>query len=100
MDTKRRTRSDQASAIEFLARESHFPVGDLEQLYVNEMARLTVGARIKGFLSIFAIRNVRKILLNRSVTKLAPVKPGGIPETGGTVATIPPASGTPTRLSR
>lgn len=81
-DTERRTRSDHDPAVEFLARESHFPVGDLEKLYVNEMARLTVGAHIKGFLSILAIRNVRKLLLNRSVTKRAPVKPGGNPETG------------------
>ena len=73
MDTEHSTRSDQDPAVEFLARESHFPVGDVEQLYVDEMAKLAVDAHIKSFLSIFAIRNVREMLLNRSVTKLAPV---------------------------
>ena len=77
--TKQRTRSDQDPGVENLARESHLPAGDVEQLYVNELAKLTRGARIKNFLSVFALRHVRKMLLNRSVTKRAPVKPDGNP---------------------
>ena len=49
------------------------PVGDVEQLYVDEMAKLAVGAHIKSFLSIFAIRSVRKLLIGRGVAKPAPV---------------------------
>ena len=73
MDIEDSTRSDQDLAVEFLARETHLPVGDVERLYVNEMAKLAVGARIKSFLSIFAIRNVRKLLIERGVAKLVPV---------------------------
>ena len=80
--TEHPTRSGQNKAVENLARESHFPVGDVEQLYMNEIAKLTRGARVKNFLSIFALRHVRKMLLNRSVTRRAPVKPAGNPETG------------------
>lgn len=72
MDSEHSTRSDQDPAVEFLARESHLAVGDVEKLYVDEMAKLAVGARIKSFLSIFAIRNVRELLLERATAKLAP----------------------------
>lgn len=82
METEPRPRSDEDPAIEFLARESHVPVGDVEQLYVHELAKLAVGARINSFLSIFAIRNVRKMLLNRRGTKPGPAKPRVNPVTG------------------
>ena len=72
MDSKHVTRSENDPAVEFLARESHLPVGDVEQLYVDEMAKLAPGARINSFLSIFAIRNVRELLLKRRIVKLAP----------------------------
>jgi len=65
----RPTRSIQDSAVENLAEESHSPVGDVKQLYVDEIAKLTRGAHIKNYLSIFALRHVRKILLNRSLAK-------------------------------
>lgn len=73
MNIEQNTRTDQELAVEFLAREAHLPVGDVEPLYVKEMAKLALGAHIKGFLSIFAIRNVRKLLLERGVAKLVPV---------------------------
>ncbi len=57
--------SDQDLAVAFLARETHLSVGDVEQLYVTEMAKLAYGAHVKSFLSIFAIRNVRKLLIER-----------------------------------
>jgi hypothetical protein len=72
MNSEQSTRSDTDPAVEFLARESHLPIGDVEQLYVDEMAKLALGARIKSFLSIFAIRNVRELLLKRAIAKLAP----------------------------
>lgn len=80
--TEHPTRSGQDSAVENLARESQCSVGDVGQLYAEELAKLTKGAHVKNFLAIFALRHVRKMLLNRSVTKRAPVKPDGNPETG------------------
>jgi hypothetical protein len=80
--TVHRARSDRDPAVENLARQSHFPVGDVKQLYVDEIAKLTKGAHVKNFLAIFALRHVHKILLNRSVTKRALVKPDDNPETG------------------
>lgn len=53
-------------AIEFLAQESQVPVNEVAQLYENARAKLEVGARIRSFLGIFAIRNVRKMLRQRS----------------------------------
>lgn len=72
MNTQHSTHPDQLSAVEFLARQSHLSVGDVDQLYADEMARLAVGARIKSFLSIIAIRNIRELLLDRANVKLAP----------------------------
>jgi len=51
--------------IERLARESQVPVGEVSRLYEDARARLAVGARIKGYLGIFALRNVRKMLRER-----------------------------------
>jgi len=54
-------------AIERLARQSQMPVDEVAQLYEHARAELEVGARIKGFLGIFALRNVRKRLLQRKL---------------------------------
>lgn len=51
--------------IERLARESQVPVGEVSRLYEDARARLAVGARIRGYLGIFALRNVRKMLRER-----------------------------------
>jgi len=56
-------------AIESLAEESQVPLNEVARLYEDARARLEVGARIKGFLGIFAIRNVRKMLRQRSPGK-------------------------------
>ena len=53
-------------AIEALARQSHVPIDQITQLYERELAVLTVGARITGFLTILTIRKVREILRQRS----------------------------------
>jgi len=49
-------------ALERLARESRLPVNEVVRLYDDARARLEVGARIRAFLGIFALRNVRKML--------------------------------------
>lgn len=54
-------------AIEHLARESQMPVDEVAQLYEEARTKLEVGARIRGFLGIFAIRNVRKTLRQRKL---------------------------------
>jgi hypothetical protein len=59
-------KSHQQRAIEFLARESQVPVSEVAQLYQDARAKLEVGARVRTFLGIFAIRNVRKLLRQRS----------------------------------
>lgn len=58
-------RSHQQRAIEVLARESQVPVDEVAQLYEDARTQLEVGARIRSFLGIFAIRNVRKVLRQR-----------------------------------
>lgn len=62
-------------AIEFLARESQAPVSEVAQLYETARAELEVGARIKSFVGIFAIRNVRRALRQRSKNS-RPFRPG------------------------
>jgi hypothetical protein len=54
-------------AIESLARESQVPVDEVARLYDDARAELEVGARIRGFLGIFAIRNVRRVLRQRKL---------------------------------
>lgn len=55
----------QKHAIERLARESQLPVSEVARLYEEARAKLAAGARIKAFLGIFALRNVRKMLRQR-----------------------------------
>jgi hypothetical protein len=52
-------------AIERLARESQVSIGEVTRLYQEARARLEVGASIKGFIGIFAIRDVRGTLRQR-----------------------------------
>ena len=63
-------RSHHQRTIEHLARESQVPVDEVAQLYDEARAELEVGARIKGFLGIFAIGNVRKLLRQRKLQAL------------------------------
>ena len=53
-------------AIESLAEESRVPVNEVARLYEDARAELEAGARIRSFLGIFAFRNVRKTLRERS----------------------------------
>jgi 2-phospho-L-lactate transferase/gluconeogenesis factor (CofD/UPF0052 family) len=54
--------------VEFLARESGTALDAIAHLYDDEVAKLTIGARITSFLPIFAIRNVQEALRQRSAT--------------------------------
>src|SRR5437867_5853171 len=49
-------------AIKALAREAHVPIEQVAQLYAHELAVLTAGARITGFLTTLTTRRVREIL--------------------------------------
>ena len=60
-------RSIHQRTIEHLARESQVPVEEVARLYEDARAELEAGARIKGFLGIFAIRNVRRLLRQRKL---------------------------------
>jgi len=57
-------------AIESLAEESRVPVNEVARLYEDARAELEAGARIRSFLGIFALRNVRKTLRERSRGKV------------------------------
>lgn len=59
--------SHQQQTLERLARESQVPVDEVARLYEHARAELEVGARIRGFLGIFAIRNVRRVLRQRKL---------------------------------
>ena len=63
--------SHQDAAVEFLARKSHVSIDDVVRLYGIELAKLEPGARITGFLPIFAIRNVTVILRHQRSGNLA-----------------------------
>jgi hypothetical protein len=62
-------------AIEFLARESQAPVSEVARLYEDARADLEVGARIRSFVGIFALRNVRKALRQRAQKKAGHFRP-------------------------
>ena len=66
-------------AVVGLARKAHVPVDDVARLYGNELAKLEIGARITGYLPIFAIRRVRETLRLRSLEKSRAIAPAGAP---------------------
>jgi hypothetical protein len=51
--------------VELLADEAQVPVGEVAALYESVHAELESGARIRGFLDIFAMRKVRELLGQR-----------------------------------
>lgn len=72
MHADRGKESARHRAIAFLAEESQVPIDEVAQLYEDERAELEVGARITGFLPIFAVRKVRALLRQRSTGKRQP----------------------------
>jgi hypothetical protein len=66
MNTNLEKPSSQDVALEFLAAEAHIPISEVASLYADELAKLVVSAHVRVFLPIFAVRNVREILAQRS----------------------------------
>ena len=66
MHPDRTGESHHQRALELLARESQLPVNEVARLYEKARAELEAGARIRSFLDIFALRNVRRMLRQRS----------------------------------
>jgi hypothetical protein len=63
----------QGPAIELLARKLQVPIDGMTRLYENELAKLEIDARIRGFLPVLAMRKVREILeLDRAGTAVHP----------------------------
>ena len=54
--------AQQKRVIELLARDSDVPTDEIARLCVKEQAELEASARLKHFLPIFLVRNVRKQL--------------------------------------
>ena len=50
------------SAIEALARDMGAEPAFVKELYERELAQLEVNAKVRGFLSVLACRNVRMVL--------------------------------------
>lgn len=73
MQVQHSVESHQEQAVAFLARESRVSIDDVERLYGTELAKLEVGARIKSFLPILAIRKVRDVLRQRRTAEPLPV---------------------------
>src|SRR5687768_10820817 len=69
-------------AIEALAREAHVPIEQVAQLYAHELAVLTAGARITGFLTILTTRKVREILRQGRHSVRTPVGADALAEDG------------------
>jgi hypothetical protein len=67
MRTEQEKLPDEERIVKFLAEEAHAPIDDVARLYEHERSSLAVGARVTKFVHIFAIRNVQKILHQRSV---------------------------------
>lgn len=67
----------QGPAIELIAHESKVSIESVARLYANELAKLEVGARIRGFLPIFAIKKVREMPRQRSTAKRPLAQPDG-----------------------
>lgn len=85
VSTQLRDSSAQGRAIEALAHEAHVPIEHVAQLYAYELAVLTAGASITGFLTILTTRKVREILRQRrhparaSEAPAPPVSAAGAP---------------------
>jgi hypothetical protein len=66
LSTHPRESSMHERAIAALAQQFQVPIDHVAQLYARELAVLTAGARITGFLPILTTRKVREILRQRS----------------------------------
>jgi hypothetical protein len=65
MDIEKIIRNDSSLAVQHLADESLETTEEIALLYETEMSRLSTRARIKNYLSILTMHNVRKLLHKR-----------------------------------
>jgi Protein of unknown function (DUF3562) len=80
MPADRSNDSHHQRALERLAREAQVPASVVARLYEHVRAELEMGARIKGFLGILALRKVRKILRQRETSSsVSPVRLSSLP---------------------
>jgi hypothetical protein len=80
MRADRSSESHLQRSVERLAREAQVPASEVARLYEHARAELEVGARIKGFVGIFALRKVRKILRQRATSSsVSPVRLSSLP---------------------
>ena len=82
MPADRSTESYYQASLERLAREARVPASEVARLYDDAHAQLEAGARIRSFLGIFALRQVRKLLRQRATSSSVPPErtsslPGG-----------------------
>ena len=81
---------DHKRTIAFLAQESAASVDEVTRLYELERAGLEVSARIKRFLPIFVMRNVRAALRQRRLRlAMAPGQPEPSHDAGGIALAAP-----------
>jgi hypothetical protein len=66
MDIEVKILDDYSEDIQLLAAESHETAREIAPLYEIERSRLNVTARIKSYISILTMHNVRKVLHKRS----------------------------------
>jgi hypothetical protein len=66
MDIEKKNLDDSSVDIQLLAAESLETAKEIAPLYEIERSRLGVKARIKSYLSILTMHNVRKLLHKRS----------------------------------
>ncbi|GEM_PF-6567236 len=66
MDIEKIIRDNSSVAVQYLADESLETAEEIAPLYETEMSRLGIKARIKNYLSILTMHNVRKLLHKRS----------------------------------
>lgn len=62
MDNKQSPQSMPLRAIEFLARKTDRSVEEIKRIYEQELAELSVGARVIHYLPVLTIRKVRGTL--------------------------------------
>lgn len=65
MDIEKKNLDDSSIAVQYLAAESLETVEVIAPLYETEKSRLNVKARIKNYISILTMHNVRKLLHKR-----------------------------------
>jgi hypothetical protein len=73
---------DHKRMIELLAEESTVSIGEVTRLYEHERAGLEASARVKRFLPILTIRNVRELLRHSRVKALTVPSKAKIPISG------------------